>query len=107
MEFYKDLYWGGSLEKKKEKILRGLKRGKTKLHLYLIVLPQGDKNQLEFFDALLLKQKWFRSTAGRLKVVGITNGYEEALEAVQCIMEETVRKTGEANIRTYLEQNWK
>ena len=107
MEFYKDLYWSGSLEKKKEKILRGLKRGKIKLHLYLIVLPRREKNQLEFFDALLLRQKWFRQTAGQLKVVGITNGYEEALEMVRHIMEETVNRTGKADIRTYLEQNWK
>lgn len=107
MEFYRDLYWSGSLEKKKDKILRGLKRGKIQLHLYLIVLPRGEKNQLEFFDALLVRQKWFCRTAGQLKVVGIANGYEEALEMVQCIMEETVKRTGKTSIRTYLEQNWK
>ncbi len=106
MEFYKDLYWGASLKKKKEKVLYRLEEGTVQLHLYLLVLPVQERNQLEFFDSLLLKQTWFADAAA-LKVAGIANGYEEAVELVQQMTEDALRETGTANIRRYLEQSWK
>ena len=58
------------------------------------------KNQLEFFDSVLLTQQLMPKED--LFVVGIADSYIGAVEMVQQITEEVYTNTGETDIRSYL-----
>lgn len=100
MKFYRNLYLGVGLEKKKEKLIKKLETGKYPLTLYLLVLAQTEENQLEFYSTLMLHQKMVSEKD--IFVVGIASGYEDAVYMVEEITRETYEKTGTADIRGYL-----
>lgn len=102
MRYYKDLYIGEGIDKKKEKIFRKLEQNKFQMNTYLVVIPEHDKNQLEIYNAVLLMQRSF--VPKDLFVVGITKGYEDALVLVEEIVEDVYEQTKTANVRAYLEQ---
>lgn len=100
MEFYKDLYVSESLEKKKDIIIEKIKQGKIQFNCYIITLTENPENQLEFYDSLMLKQKNFKQE--HLFIVGIADGYDEALSIVQRITEDTYRIWKNADIRKFI-----
>ena len=73
MRYYKHLYLTEGLEKKKEKIIRKLEAGKQP------AFPEQE-----------------------LFVVGITKGYDEAVELVEQIVQEVYDQTGTCDIRSYI-----
>ncbi|MDD2980377.1 MAG: hypothetical protein PHN80_10435 [Hespellia sp.] len=101
IEFYRNLYVSERFEKKKEKTIRKILEHKFQTDVYLITLPHGEHNQLEFFDSVLLKQKIFRKPS--YFVVGIADGYDEAIFLVEKIMKEVYDETGTLNAREFLE----
>lgn len=100
MRFYKHLYVSESMEKKKGKIIRRLKAGKFSLSCYVIALTENPANQLEFYDAAFLLQKNYKKDT--LFVVGLAGCYEEALELVRQISEDTYKKRNDVNIRKFV-----
>ena len=62
MKFYCDLYVSECWQKKKEKIIKKLKRNRIQPQVYVVALSQGDQNELEFFSSILLKQHVFDNT---------------------------------------------
>ena len=56
MRYYRRLYWGEDLKKKKEKIIRRLNTGKLQRDIYVLVLPEHGSNQLEIYNAALFLQ---------------------------------------------------
>ena len=56
MKYYKHLYVGESLKKKKKKIISKLDRGKFQLDIFLLVFPETENNQLEIVNPNLLLQ---------------------------------------------------
>lgn len=97
VKFYCDLYISESWMNKKRKIMAKLQKNRLQPSVFVIALPQGDQNQLEIFSSMLLKQHIFDNR--ELFVVGIGNGYFDALYLVKAMIEETYRETGEADIR--------
>lgn len=59
MRYYRRLYWGEDLKKKKEKIIRRLNTGKLQRDIYVLVLPEHGSNQLEIYNAALFLQPEF------------------------------------------------
>ena len=100
MEFYCNLYVSECWQKKKERIIKKLKENKIQPQVYIITLAQGEQNQLEFFSSILLKQHVFEHAS--LFIVGIVNGYDEALTAIEKITDEVYSKTGKADLRKYI-----
>ena len=100
MRYYRELYWGENLEKKKDKIIRRLNTGKLQRDIHVLVLPECGTNQLEIYNSALFLQPDFPND--NFFIVGIVRGYEAALELVEEIVEEVYEKTGGADIRTYL-----
>lgn len=100
MKFYEYLYVGESLEQKKDKIIKKLNAKKIQLNCYVIALTENPKNQLEFFDSILLVQRNYRKR--NLFIVGIAGGYDEALELAKKMTEDTYQKNQDGNIRRYL-----
>ena len=100
MQFYRHLYFSEGLKKKRGRILSILKKGKFQPDIYLITLSRNEKNQLEIFHSALLWQPAFPQE--EIFVVGITKGYEEALELVEEMTREVYNETRGANIRSYI-----
>ncbi len=101
MQYYRELYLSDTLCEKKEKIIWRLEHNKIQLHIYLIVLAVRGKNQLEFFDAAMLRQKEFSPQKEECRVIGIADGYEEAVGLVAQITADVLEKTGGIELREY------
>lgn len=101
MKFYRRLYVGDSIEDP-EKVKWKLMHNVGQFSVYVIALAQSD-DQLDIFHCALLKQRYYDRE--NLFVVGLAGSREEAVELVVAMMEETVEKTGEADIRGYIQQS--
>ena len=91
MRYYKHLYLTEGLEKKK-KIIRKLEAGKLQPSVHVITLAVSGRNQLEIYPTIQFKQPAFPEQ--ELFVVGITKGYDEAVELVEQIVQEVYDQTG-------------
>nr|WP_317282104.1 hypothetical protein [uncultured Sellimonas sp.] len=106
MRYFKNLYVSDGIKEREQEIIERLEKKKFQFRIYLLALPENEKNQLEIYHSGMLLQNWYREKD--VFVVGIAGGYLEALELVRKIAEETVELTGDANIRQYiLEQQGK
>ena len=83
MKYYHNLYLSDELKEKKEGIIYKLEHDKIQLNKYVIVLAENANNNLEFYDTALLLQRGWKKR--RLLVVGIADGFEEALYLVEKI----------------------
>ena len=99
MEFYCNLYVSECWQEKKAKIIKKLKKNRIQPQVYVITLAQGEQNQLEFFSSILLKQHVFEHAD--LFIVGIADGYDEALAITEKITGEVYGKTGNLDLRKY------
>jgi len=100
MKYYRHLYIGEGLKKKKEKVIRKLEQGKLQFDVHIITLPKGRNNQLEIYNSAQFFQPYFPRQ--NLFVVGIVKGYDEALELVEEITKEVYNETKGADIRSYI-----
>ena len=105
MTFYCDLYISEELEKIKEKVIKKLQKNSLQPSVYIITLAQGRQNHLEFYSSLLLKQHIYEDTD--LFVVGIANGYDDALYMTQEIVTYIYNQTEGTDIRSYIEARQK
>ena len=100
MKYYKHLYVGESLKKKKKKIISKLDRGKFQLDIFLHVFPETENNQLEIVNPNLLLQKNYPRR--EYFVVGLAEGFDEALEILEEIAKNVYNETRGADIRSYI-----
>lgn len=103
LKWYSDLYIGDEAKKKSKKIIRKINIGSGQLGIYVITLANNTDNQLEIISSNLLLEKPIRKICPM--IIGIAKGYEEALVLVTKITEEVYDKTGNANIRAFIEAN--
>ena len=105
MRYYKHLYLTEGLEKKKEKIIYVgvVSTWVCVTNLFPWFLFQktvSERNQLEIYPTIQFKQPAFPEQ--ELFVVGITKGYDEAVELVEQIVQEVYDQTGTCDIRSYI-----
>ena len=100
MRYYHNLYISEKLEEKRTDIITNIANDKWQFEKYLIVLTENENNHLEFFNSVLLLQKVILKD--NLFVVGIADGYQEAVEIVRMITEEVYKNTQDVDIRGYL-----
>ncbi|HIY62263.1 MAG TPA: hypothetical protein H9730_02045 [Candidatus Mediterraneibacter stercoripullorum] len=101
VKFYCDLYISECWKNKKRQIMERIKKNKIFPDTYIIALSQGKQNNLEFFQGILLRQHVFANSA--LFVIGIADGYGEALQIVHDITEKVYQETGDADLRRYIQ----
>lgn len=99
MRYYKHLYLTEGLEKKKKKSSVSWKPVNCS-QVYVITLAVSERNQLEIYPTIQFKQPAFPEQ--ELFVVGITKGYDEAVELVEQIVQEVYDQTGTRDIRSYI-----
>lgn len=98
MRFYKKLYIGESIEKKKAKVIWKLKTRATLFDIYVIVYPK-DGNEIEYFNSSFLKQKYYRKN--KPMIIGIAKGIDETELLMEKIILDTHQYTGNYDINQY------
>lgn len=88
MKFAKHLYLSEGLEKKKKRVLYRLRRGKLQVPVYLVALCDYGQERMEIICSAELLQKSYPSE--ELFVAGIAGDYDEALELVRRITQESL-----------------
>lgn len=97
---YCNLYVSAILKNRKNKILTDWMNQKFQPGIFVITLSQGEQNHLEFFSAVFLQQHFYDEK--KLFVVGIADGYTDAVELVRQITEDVLEQSGGTDIRTYI-----
>ncbi len=100
MKYYHDLYVSKRIGTKVTEVIAKLEKDEVQFNKYLITITKNEKNHLEFFDSILFLQKIFEDDD--LFVVGIAEGYKDAIRLVKEITEEVYEATKSTNIRKYL-----
>ena len=100
MRYYRHLYLGPGIEKKKDRVIRKLEEGKFRPNIHIITLPENERNQLEIYNSVQFLQPGFPRK--EYFVVGITSGYDDAIELVEEITKEVYNETRGADIRSYI-----
>ena len=100
---YCELYTGAGMEPKKNQMIQNLMERKLFPAVYVLTLPAGEKNQLEFFSSLELRQPAYDEK--EVFVVGIAGSYDEAVYLIETIAEEVLEKTKTTNIRAFILEN--
>lgn len=100
MKWVKDLLLSESVVRHKSKYRWKINNGFKTKGVYVITLPLGDKNQLEFFDSKQLSNKYYPKDD--LVVVGMCMGEYEAIELINDFTQRVWNETGEVNLRDYV-----
>lgn len=85
MKFARHLYVSEELNKKKEKIISRIKKGKLTRPLCLLVLTDYGTRRLEIVSSLEFMQ--YRCPKDKVTVVGMAGNYDDALELVRAILQ--------------------
>lgn len=98
MKFYKNLYVGNTVKDVK-KVKRKLLLNAGQIGIYVIALCKG-KDQMEIYHCAFLQQKYYRKYPPY--IIGIANGYDEAVEIVQQIAKEAYECNGNCDLKQYI-----
>lgn len=97
MKFHKKLYVGSSIQNI-GKVKWKLKHHAGQLGIFVIALSEG-RDELDIFHCAFLQQKYYKCYPPC--IVGIANGYDEALELLQKMILDVYRKTGGYRLKEY------
>lgn len=99
MRFYKYLYTTDKYSKKQKKICRKLKWNIGQIKVHVIALASGN-DLLEIYHCAFLQQKAFRKSD--IFIVGIAEGYDEAVALSQKIVSDVYEETGDVKVKEYI-----
>lgn len=99
MELYPRLYVGKDLHDP-DKVIHKLKKHAKLLNAYVITLSRNPVDQLDIYKAGFLSQKYFRQNPPY--VIGLAAGYDEAVDLVRQIAEESFAARGDCELKEYL-----
>lgn len=102
MEWRSKLYVSESIGKKANRIKWKISHNAGTVSVYVIALASNRQNLLDIIPAWNLMQKAYPKRD--LKVIGLAKGYNEALELVRRIVDETYQNTGGVDVRSYLRE---
>ena len=98
MYFYKDLYVSPRIHNAGA-VIKKLRKEERQLTVYVLVLAP-DTGQVSFMHCMNLRQKYYREHPPF--IIGIAQGYTDAMELVRQIVAETYSKTGDVDVKSYL-----
>lgn len=103
MKWYNNLYVGEKAKCRKRKIINSTNKNKPQIGIYYLTLPLNDDNSLEIYPSYILLQKYY--TKKDMMVVGISQGYDEALSVMQEIIMDCYGQTGQFKVRKMIEMH--
>ena len=98
MQLCEPLYLSPSLKNPK-KLLKKLHKSKIPCLFYVLTMERGD-DQLAIYPAYCLQQPFYRKHP--TVIVGLAGNYEEAQALVIQIVEDSIARTGECNLKDFL-----
>ncbi len=101
MKWHKDLYTGESILHKQQKVKWKIVHGVGQIRVYVITLASNGQNLLDIIPARELLQKHYPKR--NLYVIGLAGNYQEALEVAGHIINEVYGKTGDFDVRGYIQ----
>ena len=99
MKIPKNVIFGCEAEKDKKKILAGLKKDKLLLGIYLITLPEKN-GLLEIYPSYIFTKADIYKEKN-LTVVGIADGYDEAVDMVSTSVLDCYNSQGDFDLKKY------
>lgn len=99
--FSRQLYVDEYASKNFRSISRKIRNGEYPSGTFVIVLSKTG-GRVEYYDCKALKQKYYKETGNYPLIIGLAQNMESARNIVIAIIEETVAKTGNADVKSYL-----
>ena len=102
MLWYRHLYVGEKAKKHRLSIIQSIRKGSWHPGVYVITPPSNGNNILDIYPSymMLLNEK----KEGEWKILGIAQGYEDALRLAGAIVGEMYEKTGGFSLHEFLEE---
>ncbi len=104
MKFLQELYLGERVAPKVDQIVKKIMTDNVVPNVYLITMANHPDNMLELIPEWEVLQKGYPKE--QLRVVGLADNKKDAIGLIQFIIEESMEKTGSADVREYLEEKW-
>lgn len=105
MTWYDDLYVGESIIHKTKKVKWKICHNAGQIGIYVITLASNKSNLLDIIPAQELLQRGYPKQ--NLHVIGLAEGYDEAVEVAVSIVDEVYRSTGDFAVGSYLAEKHK
>ncbi|MCI7322704.1 MAG: hypothetical protein MR508_05250 [Lachnospiraceae bacterium] len=102
MEWYRNLYASDSVAGKVNRIKWKINHNAGMVSVYVIACPSNPNNLLDIIPARELMQKSYPKR--NMIIIGLAKGYQDALELVRRIIDETYQNTGTVDVRAYLKE---
>ena len=100
MKWYRELYVGDKARRRQGEIVAAVSEGRQLRDVYLLTLPCNPVNTLEIVPAWTFRQKMLRDRTPM--VIGLADGYREALALTETIIADTCRETGGTRVCDYI-----
>ncbi len=101
MVWYEQLYMGEKAKKNRFAIIQDIRQKKPRKNIYLITPPSNEKNVLDIYPLHTLYQAYYENK--EILIMGIAQGYQEALVLAGRIVDEMYQKTGDFRIERFLD----
>ncbi|MBQ8627235.1 MAG: hypothetical protein IJ419_13900 [Agathobacter sp.] len=102
MKWYKNLYLGENIAPKARQIVNKIKKKRLTPDVYVIALASNSQNLLDIIPTWELLQLGYPTD--NVRIIGLAQGKQEALELVTSIVDEVYQKTGNVKLQEYLKQ---
>ena len=101
MIWYDDLFVGKRISpRRKKRIIRKVKKRSIWGAEYLLTLSANPDNLIDIINIKVVRQRYYPRRD--LVVIGLAGNYEEAQALVIQIVEDSIARTGECNLKDFL-----
>ena len=101
MRWYNRLYVGKRAKKHRFRIIEDIRDSKFQTGAYVITPASNGNNILDIYPAFTLLQPYYKNQENLL-ILGIGNGYWDALEVARQIIDDMYQATGELELNSWL-----
>ncbi len=102
MKWYSDLYVGEGIQTRKDEVVRSLEEGDYDAKGYMITLAANGVDYLDIRKISTLRHPGLKGNVPM--IVGLADSQDEAIELTAIIAQDSLDRTGSADIRSFLEQ---
>ncbi len=99
--WYEDLYMGAKAKRRRFAIIQDIREKKSKANVYVITPPSNGNNILDIYPTETILKDYYEDK--EILVLGIAQGYQEALTLAGRIVDEMYKKTGCFRIEEFLQ----
>ncbi len=90
--WYEHLYMGAKAKRRRFAIIQDIRERKPRADVYVITPPSNGNNILDIYPTETILKEYYEDK--ELFILGIAQGYQEALRLAARIVDEMYRKTG-------------